>query len=109
MWPQLPPYDPARVERELADLNARVETLEKEMEKVRQRMHDLPSQVFVPVQNELLAMRESISTMTTLLRRRNRVEKQEDGENRKITMRDFYVSSGSVTITILILKFLKIL
>ena len=87
-----------RLEALLAALTERVETLEQEVDRLREWRHDLPSDLITPIQRELQGMRELLERTAT------RTGRAIDPKKHFVTFRDVTLVSAAVTITTAVLK-----
>lgn len=81
-----------------AALDARVSALERDVQRLREWRHNLPSELILPIQKELHSMR------VLLEQQRPAGDTLGTGENRKITMRDFYICVGTLAVGWTLLK-----
>lgn len=96
---------------EIAALKERVAALERDVKLLRERWHEMVNKFTAPIQDELNRLNHELTErLDAALNRPLVVSGAARVEKRKfVTERDFWVSAGTVTILIAVLKFLKLL
>lgn len=93
-------------ERWYGELEARVKHLEAEVVRLREWRHDVPSELIAPLQNQIQdvmdavqripqEVRDLVPKMTTTTTT-TKTQSAETGEDRHLTMRDFYIAVGAL-------------
>ena len=88
-----------RLEALVAALDIRVETLEQEVNRLREWRHNMPSDLIIPIQNELQGMKEILRDATRRSFGLPAVKKD------LVTRRDVALVLATVTITVTVLVF----
>ncbi len=93
---------------EIRGLLARMTTIEAEVQRMRDKYHDIPNKVVAPIQEQLLDIK---LLMEKVLREKpaERVErhaKERSGEDRHITVLHIWIVLGTITVTVTVLAFL---
>jgi hypothetical protein len=88
-----------RLESLVAALDIRVETLEQEVNRLREWRHNMPSDLIIPIQNELQGMKEILRDAT---RRSFGLPAKKD---HLVSRRDVALVLATVTITVTVLVF----
>jgi len=92
------------IERQLGDLEARVTTLESEVQRIRDWRHDLPAQLIIPVQEQLQDLHHAIRDLRAVI-----PSDGLSGERRHLTMRDMWIAGASIAATCAVLQFLGLI
>lgn len=85
----------------LAELETRLTTLEREMERVRTRLHDFPPQLAAVIQDEFAGIRELLAASPK--------DPGAEGENRHLRKWDAAIFAAGIIATVAFLKLVKLL